>query len=403
MGSFNTACAITGAPIIPGQKVKLFVILQGGNYKGPMIGGSICYPWDMYQFVGLPMNAEYADYNNYEIAESDNWILEGNLQLIKEKYVMNEVEEGKTIDDYNKYHDHMNIAKESLDWSNVEDMIHSDRLFMKTWRGKNLVHLMAIPLEVYNVLMENPFELWREEKVLSNCQEYVDYKWDKYKELQEERDKALADIRETFAKRLGEIVSPEGREPYTITQEWVDAHVEMIRDMRAFRDMDDRMEWLNDSYGLRDVFKCSEPSLKLLYEMEYMAYQFMSYNHVIRPAMLSGQEWDFKDHGEYLIKLGHAVQTMHFGDEEEFPIRKITKVETSYELKFSELESKVKEWFQDDRENLETELAAIKADAGDKDVFEVLIHYKSDSVYMGLLYDNLSCMNGKVLKILMKE
>ena len=402
MGSFNTACAITGAPIIPGQKVKLFVLIQGGNYKGPMIGGSICYPWDMYQIVGLPMDAEYADYNNYEIAESDNWILEGNLQLIKSKYVMNVVEEGKTLDDYNKYHDHMNIDKESLDWSTVEDMIHSDRLFMKNWRDKSLVHLMAIPLEVYNVLMEGSIELWREEVVLNNCQEFVDYKWGKYQKIQEETDKALAEIRETFTKRLGEVVSPEGREPYTITQKWVDDHMEIVRDMRAFRDMEDRMEWLNDSYGLRDVFKCSEQSLKLIYTMEFMSLKFMIHNFVIRPTMLSGQEWDFKEHGEYLIKLGHAVQTMHYRDEEEFPIRKITKVETSYELKLSELESKAKEWF-DDHDNIDAEIAAIKADAGDKDVFEVLIHYKSESPYMGLLYDNLSCMNGKVLKILMKE
>lgn len=402
MGSFNTACAITGTPIITGQKVKLFVIVQNGNYRGPVVGGSLCYPWDLYNIVGLPMNAAYADYNNYEIDESDNWVVEGNLKLIKEKYVMNVVEEGKTIDDYNQYHDHMNVAKESLDWGVVEDMIHSDRLFMRNWRGKGIVHLMAIPVEVYNTLMQGSFEIWGDNVTLNGCEEFVAYKLAKFKEKFDEQSAELEERRKTIAERVGQTITPKEGEPYVFTQAMADDLIAAFCDRLAFRDLDDRMEWMDDTYGIRDVFGSEEKSMKLLYEIQFMAGQFMTYNHVIRPAMLSGQEWDFKSHGEYLIKLGHAVQTMRYRDEEEFPIQKITKVETTYELKFSELESKAKEWF-DDHDKLDAELAAIKEDSGNQDVFEVMIDYKSEAIYMGLLYDNLSGMQWKVLKILMKE
>ncbi|QDH46876.1 hypothetical protein LAh9_46 [Aeromonas phage LAh_9] len=402
MGSFNTACSITGTPIIPGQKVKLFVIIQNGNYRGPMVGGSLCYPWDLYNFVGLPMNAEYADYNNYEIDESDNWVVEGNLKLIKEKYVMNVVEEGKTIDDYNKYHDHMNIAKESLDWGIVEDMIHSDRLFMSNWRGKAIVHLMAIPVEVYNVLMKGPIEIWGEDAPLNGCQEFVDYKWRKFKEKLDEKSVEIEERKKALNEKVGLIITPKTGEPYVFTQEMANDLIEALCGRFAFSELEDRMDWLNDPYGIRDAFGSDEKIMKTLYEMGFLTGQFMTYNHVIRPAMLSGQEWDFKGQGEYLINLGHAIQTMRYSNEEEFPIQKVTKLETSYELKFSDLKSTAKDWFPDDQ-SLDDNLSAIQTDAGDQGVFEVTIDYKSEAPYMGLLYDNLSGMQGKVLKILMKE
>lgn len=402
MGSFNTACAITGTPIIPGQKVKLFVIIQNGNYKGPMIGGSLCYPWDLYNIVGLPMNAEYADYNNYEMDDSEQWVVEGNLKLIKEKYVMNVVEEGKTIDDYNKYHDHMNVPKESLNWEVVEEMIHSDRLFMSNWRGKAIVHLMAIPVEVYDVLMQGSFEIWGDKVTLHGVQEFTDYKWNKFKDKLNEEGEDVKAHREILTERLGQTITPRNGEPYLMTQEKLEQMMDAFKERFSFRDLDDRMEWVNDPYLIRDTFGVKEETLKRLYEMQFLAGQFMTYNHVIRPTMLSGQEWDFKGQGEYLIKLGHAVQTMKYKHSEEFPIQKITKVDISYELKLSELESTAKDWFTD-HDKIDAEIATIKSDAGDKDVFEVLIDYKSEAPYMGLLYDNLSCMHNKVLKILMKE
>lgn len=403
MGSFNTACAITGTPIIPGQKVKLFVIIQNGNYRGPMVGGSLCYPWDLYNIVGLPMNAEYADYNNYEMDDSEQWVVEGNLKLIQEKYVMNVVEEGKTLEDYNKYHDHMNIPKESLDWETVEDMIHSDRLFMRNWRGKAIVHLMAIPVEVYDVLMQGSFQIWREDITLNGLQEFVDYKWNNLQKKLGEQNEEIEAHRKTLTERIGQTITPTNQEPYVLTQEKVDEFMELFTSRFALRDMDDRMEWLDDIYTIRDIMGVTEEVMKRVYETQFLAGQLMIYNHVIRPAMLSGQEWDFKDHGDYLIKLGNAVKTMHYHHEDEqLPVENIVKVDSVYQIKFSELESTIKGWFQDDPK-VDSDLDALTKDAGDKDVFEVLIDYKSEASYMGLLYDNISNMQGKVLKILMKE
>lgn len=403
MGSFNTACAITGVPIIPGQPVKLFLLVQGGSYKGTLAGGSICYPWDQYQFLGLPMNAVYADYNNYEISEESEWALEGNLKVLKEKYVMNVVEEGKTLKDYNEYHDHMLVQKEDLEWGKVEGMIHSDRFFIKNWRGKALVHVMAIPIEVYNSFMEGSIEFWREGIVLNNCKEFVDYKMEKFNKNKVEGDESFKNLRETLMEKLGKTITPQNGEPYVMTQERIDSSLESYKKVLSFREQNERMEWMYDFYSIRDHIGFNEDFLRSIYELEFMATQMMVRNHVIRPTMLSGQEWDFQGHGDYLLGLAHAVKSMKYRhDDENLPLENIIKVESIYQIKYSVLKSTVEGWWPDD-EKIKSEFDAILVDAGDSDVFEVTLDYKSDLPYMSLLYDNSGLDQGKVIKILMKE
>jgi hypothetical protein len=153
MGSFNLSCAITKAPIKEKQKVRLFFITDTGGYKGDGLNGCLVYPESGYEVIGFPIKAKYSDYGTYEIDDESD-VAEMTLKIIKTNYAENIVEEGKTIDDYNLTHDHMNIAVDNLDWYTVQDMIHSGRLFLNNRTKKSHVAIMAVHEKVYQKMIE---------------------------------------------------------------------------------------------------------------------------------------------------------------------------------------------------------------------------------------------------------
>src|ERR1044071_4618706 len=125
MGSFNTTCAISHAPIRPNDKVRLFFLASQTGYsvdsrKSILSIGCQCYPWDDFQVIGgISLEATYEDYNSYSFDEKSIFA-QLILNQIKKNYSENVSIEGK---EYNPYHDHMDVNVNDLDWEKILEMI----------------------------------------------------------------------------------------------------------------------------------------------------------------------------------------------------------------------------------------------------------------------------------------
>lgn len=170
MGSFNLTCGVTNSPIIEGQMVKLMFITNG-NYSTNDFSGCFCYPWDCYSIIGS-IDAKYDDYGCYAFDEN-SLDAKSILDCIKSEYLMNVVEDGKTIDDYNKYHDHMNVSADNLTWKKIQDMIHSGRLFLKCNEGKPHVSFMAVHKDVYDFIMETKYKDKTKDEMIESLNERI--------------------------------------------------------------------------------------------------------------------------------------------------------------------------------------------------------------------------------------
>jgi hypothetical protein len=117
------------------------------------LNGCLVLPESGYEVIGFPIKSKYSDCGTYDMDDESD-VAEMTLKIIKTNYAENIVEDGKTIDDYNLTHDHMNIAVDDLDWYTVQDMIHSGRLFLNNRTKKSHVAIMAVHEKVYQKMIE---------------------------------------------------------------------------------------------------------------------------------------------------------------------------------------------------------------------------------------------------------
>lgn len=155
MGSTNRACGISNANISPGNKVKLFYIVNNAPTFLEEMGEDESYNYyskaqgvryevtDFYRPLGIAMDAVYDDYGRFKVNESDISV-QYNLNIIKSEFT--------NTDGYE------NINLESLTFNLVEDLIENGRCFLKSNSTKTIresVEYFAILEDVYDSMVLN--------------------------------------------------------------------------------------------------------------------------------------------------------------------------------------------------------------------------------------------------------
>lgn len=151
MGCWNGTCGLTNLPIMYGDEMYVFPIVESN-------GDSFCYSTALYRPSVLPFRAEYNDYGAGEKCTGAG--LEILIDGIKEKLVEMEVGE-------NQYHD-IAVKRNGFDVDTFFDVCHESRLkFLNPMRGydgyseTNSVFFTMIRKDVTDRLWsEWKFDLW---------------------------------------------------------------------------------------------------------------------------------------------------------------------------------------------------------------------------------------------------
>lgn len=428
MGSFNTTCAISHAPIREGDKVRLF-FLASESYRHrteepeqfSISKGCQCYPHDDFKVIGgVALEATYADYNTYEFDE-DSIPAQFILSAIRGKYSENVPVDGI---DYNKYHDHMSVPVDELDWQKVLDMNHSGRLFLKgNTERKSFVTTMAVHESVFDVLMYkevssydfdkkeyvtktldgyvseliNSFSKDNIDKVPTECIERATRLFKKHFESAagdaEEISKLQIKMME-FAAELADLTSDrDDQNMRGGSRDFVWNGGNPFNKMLQFGTkivLDDSDENNPEYYQLTDADVAY--IAKLSAETEYFNVGMVVNNFMYRPIMTSGQEHDFSAHASMLRKLADAIDLIPSPWEEERLTVNLHH-ERWQEINISDIEKQFKEWYDDEAEEYLAKLK--KAIEG----LDVLIIQPSDLQYRNDTYDLHEVIDNRSLEL----
>lgn len=370
MGSFNTTCAISHTPIRPNDKVRLFFLAsKSGYYKDQerniLSIGCQCYPWDDFEVIGgISLESTYEDYNNYSFQE-DNIFSAYIYNIIRRNYSPNISVEGE---EYNSYHDHMDVKLDDLDWAKIMNMIHSGRLYLNGYgRGaKPAVAMMAIHESVYQIMMAETYEKYvnetsdyrnatyvtvgfqdalkknLEKEALSN----LENDWERFlKHFQEEADKGTITQEQAIiqAKSFAKIHKSTSRDhlsQYTFQSE---------SPLNGLRDINEEIKNLKAKGENFLTNECDDNDLIAKHtEALYFNGRMSTHNFMYRPLMTSGQEHDLTADGVFWAKVSNALMTMNweYESEEHILTRKMSK--QWQEIKLSEIHETFKDWFDED-------------------------------------------------------
>lgn len=327
MGSFNTTCAVSKAPIRRGQKARVFFLIMNTfehhynlSQKGlfsSILQGFQCYPWDSFKVIGYPLVGSYQDYNQYEF--EDKYLEDLTLSIINKFYIPNTIQEGKTEKDYNTYHDHLNIDQIS-DMKQLQDMEHSGALRVKSPHGVSIIAKMAIHEEVFQQLIKTSiFEFNIVEYGLKYSQdEYLKYLLDTLnnkEQLLKNSTEEDADFQNFLIKdKLNQIFKHEG-----LVQEYPNLIISCVD---------------NDN---------KEKLLQSHVDFIWTANFFQQYNFEFIPVYSSGQ--NIYDHADMLKSLSHIVEnlTNDYNEEETITLHK--EITEKISISLTELDEKFNLWF----------------------------------------------------------
>lgn len=312
MGCFNTTCFLSNSPIMPGNKVKLFVLVSNENsYRSypeePKLGnGAKCYAWDDYSLLScMHMDAIYDDYGNYDIEE--NFISEMILSLISNNYCMNEKIQGR---DYNDHHDCLNIHPASLDWVRVQDMIHEGRLFFnQIGSRKPFVSMIAIHEDIFNTFFGHVDKKDQDSFFSDNIEKIKNMKredeiMDELLKCDKENVERTTQLMQEFSN-IRKITSQYDRRydyPFIFGSEDPFSHV---------------YNFIDESEEL--LYECNETdiSLNILKTITFAKTCSYEFNKKFEPMMLSGQQYDFDTCIDYHQKMLDALLKLKKESDEE--------------------------------------------------------------------------------------
>lgn len=153
MGSTNRTCGLSNANISPGDRVKLFYIVNNAPVFLERMGEDEPYNHyskaqgvryevtDFYCPLGIAMDAVYNDYGNFLVNE-DDLSVRYNLNIIKSHFT--NTDKNETID------------TETLSFTNVQTLIDDGCCFLKSNESKTIresVEYFAILEDVYNEMV----------------------------------------------------------------------------------------------------------------------------------------------------------------------------------------------------------------------------------------------------------
>ncbi|EBS4516468.1 hypothetical protein DQT32_03440 [Salmonella enterica subsp. enterica serovar Braenderup] len=428
MGSFNTTCAISHAPIREGDKVRLF-FLASESYRHntedaeqfSISKGCQCYPHDDFKVIGgVALEATYADYNNYEFDE-DSIPAQFILDAIRENYSENIPVDGV---DYNEYHDHMSVSVNELDWQKVLDMVHSGRLFLNGYtKRKAFVATMAVHESVFDVLMYKSvsnYDYDKQDYVAKTLDEYVSELINTFLEKKSGKvPQEYIDRAQKIYEKHFEAAAGNAEEISKLQLKMMDFAAEMAE---IWSDRDDG----NSRGGARDFvwhggnpfnqmtqfgkkilledsdednpeyYQVTDEDVayiaKLTAETEYFNVGMVVNNFMYRPIMTSGQEHDFPAHAAMLRKLADAIDDIPSPWSEEHLSVNIHRQQWQ-EITMTDIERQYNEWYDDDaEENLAVLKAAIKG-------LPVLVVKPEDMHYRNDKYELCDAIDNKTLEL----
>lgn len=182
MGSFNFVCAVSGLPIVAGDKVKYILLEQISTRRG-----WTCYIDDRWAPRIFPVSAEYNDYGSVENIKH-SLASDFSIELLKRDLV--EIDIGE-----NTSHDP--AVKKTMTFEELLDPAWDGRLEVKPeFRERRIVEQAMIREDVWNSLCSMSFHSWYKNNQL-NLNDYKQYAIDYYNELKKFADEE-AKIRDTL-------------------------------------------------------------------------------------------------------------------------------------------------------------------------------------------------------------
>lgn len=303
MGSFNAVCAVSGAVIRPSDKVRLVFLVSNPSHTHDtgerhhsanhehLFQGYMCYAYDNFEILGVPLEATYEDYNNWGYdEESAAW--QYTLKRIKEVYTPNVIPESGR---YNSCHDYVNISKEALDASTIQDMIHSGSLNGKVYGQKVFIKHMAIHESIYQLMLRGDIETYDrelEEFVSQPIFESHEKHYMKSHMGSRERGEKVAKIAKEMAEKKGETFSEEDYEDI------VGMFSELgIEPCRGF------------CYIPSDLVKVRTPELDKAFISGMIILTWFDMNHkCLQPTPSGSQDYDLRPHIQLLRDMADALE-----------------------------------------------------------------------------------------------
>lgn len=303
MGSFNTTCAVSRAPIREGNKVRLFYVVSEGQVIGK---GGECYPWDNFKIIGggaIP--AEYADFNNYDFDE-DSLFAKYIQNYIKQEYSENISIEGE---EYNDCHDHMDVNVKDLTWQKIQEMVRSGRLFLKDFQGeKCFVAAFVIHESVYQVMIHSKETIDAKIKEVLSCYNNM-MGFKEAADINKARLEADVESGKITFEQQTDIANKIAFESIAKTNlnkikfSFIGQAVSNVSGSKVHKEV--------ITFAKNNGFeKAEEEVFRALAETERLLETMLVENVMIRPIMTSGQGGQAKDTASFLRHLADAVESI---------------------------------------------------------------------------------------------
>lgn len=261
MGSCNRTCAITNSIISPGDKVKLFFVVNhaplyhstGEYHHYQRARGVSCGVGEEFRLFGLPIDAEYDDYGYYSADETqDSW--KYTLLALKKDFTSTPKPEDESYDSSAIY----NVNPDTLTFESVQKLIRDGFCFLQSNETRTIresVEIMAIHEDVYNHMVYNWHERDWEDKhyVFENAHNRIDNVVKDYFE-KEKRYNELLKLKYDELESMVGIVNNNGE---VITSEYIFEIAEMYARRESefnMRVYNNTTEWCVRHYNMVDVF-----------------------------------------------------------------------------------------------------------------------------------------------------
>ena len=368
MGNFNQVCAVSNTPIIEGQKARVFFLAMNvfeihrkslNGLFSTTFSSPSCHPYEHFKIVGYPALAIYNDNNQYEFIDSDIEAL--NLDVLNKIYQPNKIQEGKTLKDYNEYHDYLNIEKlESL--STVQNMISSGALRATVTHGITSIVMMSIHESIYQELILK--EGWGDtafDPEFKSFNDEVDFLYQKHldnkgKYILEGDDYMLSEYLLKLKGVTEENIGKDDEDGVLVTKERVDERYKKANETAKSILIENSGQYVMKDHIAatkyqRDILFYDFPKkiIESAIGAKYTSNWFSMNNIEFRSPMVSFEDVNYLKEKMKLNKIANIVEKLKNPHEEEF--LELKEVSSSYYLlERQKFDDQVQVWFAGDDE-----------------------------------------------------
>lgn len=316
MGSFNSTCGITGAPVRPNDKVRLMFVV-GSSSNGI---GSTTHIWDDYKILGgVALKCTYEDYNIFELQDEDDFLY---------SYIQSILKNEEFLED-----------DDDMSFEDLIEIVHEGGVKLKpNYNQTRPVNLFVMHEAVWQMFINEPCECfyWEEDG-------NVDYKLSK-RSLQDfirVATKKHNKPKKTLEEAIQEVITLlEGTEE--VSSDIVEKIARMnLRSEEAMNDLNydnGRIDWADKPTNPFKRMKYFSDKNKIYLDLDYavqnseeMSYVIskMSINNIkIYPIGTSGQEYDLSPCIKHHMDLAKTLSMVDKKDSEIF-IEAYTKIKLS--------------------------------------------------------------------------